>query len=66
MPNILLALQLLLELGAQAQGLLQLIATAQAAGRDLTPDELATVKSAFTAAHATLDADLAAGAPKTA
>lgn len=60
MGNVLIALQLLTELGAQITGLSKLISTAQAAGRDLTPEELGQVQGAYTAAHAQLDADIAA------
>lgn len=65
MGNVLIALNALASILSQAQGLQQLLATANSEGRDLTPDELAQVQSTYTAAHSKLDADIAAAsAPK--
>jgi len=60
MSNILIATNALLSILQQATALGTLLQTANAQGRDLTPEELAQVQSDYAANHAKLDQDIAA------
>jgi hypothetical protein len=59
MQNILLALSLLGTLLQQAMGIGSAIATAQASGTDVTPEQLASFVTDWNTAKAKLDADIA-------
>lgn len=59
MPNVAIALQVLLQIISQVQSVAGVISTAQSQNRDVTDDELNTLVTGYAQAKASLDALIA-------